>query len=83
MKILENLCRYELIQEGVKNFKLVKSKKLIQKDEPDESFTYVDDAYKRKVAKFVFESKKEKFTFIIDNDGEVSKFKRTKKWFKK
>ncbi|MEP5253501.1 MAG: hypothetical protein ABJQ39_00450 [Winogradskyella arenosi] len=78
MKILENLCRFELMQNDIKNFELIKAKKLIQENEPDEDFNYVDDAYKCKVAKFVFKSKKYKFTFIIDNDGEITDYKKTK-----
>lgn len=77
MKVLENLCRFELMQNGTKKFELTKAKKLIQEDEPDEDFNYVDDAYKCSVAKFVFKSKKYKFAFIIDNDGEITDYKRT------
>jgi hypothetical protein len=78
MKILENLCRFELMQNGIKSFELVKSKKLIQRNELDEDFSYIDDAWKCAVAKFVFKTKKHKFTFFIDNDGEITKYKKLK-----
>lgn len=78
MKILENLCRFELMQNGIKSFELIKSKKLIQENEPEQNFSYVDDAWKISVAKFVFQSKKYKFTFMIDNDGEITDYKKVK-----
>lgn len=77
MKVLENLCRLELLQNGVENFKLTKAKKLIQEDQLDDEFNYVDDAYKCTVAKFIFKSKKFKYKFLIDNDGEIKDFQRT------
>ncbi len=78
MKILENLCRFELMQNRVKDFELVKSKKLIQGNESEEDFSYIDDAWKCAVAKFVFKSKKHSFTFLIDNDGEITDYKKVK-----
>lgn len=75
MKILENLCRFELMQNGIKKFELVKSKKLIQSKELKENFSYEDDAWKCPVAKFIFKTKKHRFTFFIDNDGEITKYK--------
>ena len=87
MKMLENLCRLELFQRGLKKFDLIESKKLIQNFEKNEDnhyssntdFEYCDDAYKTNVASFIFESHRYIYTFIVDNDGEITNFKKSKK----
>lgn len=79
MNILENICRFKLIEQGVEKLELIKSKKLIQENESSDSFSYCDDAYKCNVAKFIFVSDKNKYSFIIDNDGEVTHFKKSKR----
>lgn len=81
---LENICKVDLIsQKNVKNAEIFDSKILtpnyVEDQQKEREFIYEGSVKIENAARITFENKKEKFTYIIQTDGNIVDFQRRKK----
>jgi len=76
---LENLCRRHLLHQGISEFNLISFRWTVDEAYLDnrKEVTYDEDiASKQRIAEFVFKDSEFEYDYLIDNDGEITSFRK-------
>ena len=86
LSTLENLCKLDLISKGFRSFETIKIEKLVEKKTSeyypnltDQDFVGDEGFDKATCAKIIFDTQNHKHHYLIDNDGEITKYERIEK----